>query len=64
MKGASSISLSEIAPEWPVFAKEGTVRLGALRRVTPQALFVHIEAHGEVPVSANQIARAHDRENR
>jgi hypothetical protein len=50
--------------EWPVFAKEGTVGVGALRRVTPQALFVHIEAHGEVPVSANQIARAHDRENR
>ncbi len=54
------MSLSEIAPEWQVFAEEGAVGIGAVRRVTPRALVVYIEAYGEVQVTADQIASAHD----
>jgi hypothetical protein len=54
------MSLSEIAPEWQVFAEEGAIGVGAVRKVTPRALVVYIEAYGEVPVTAAQIASAHD----
>jgi hypothetical protein len=54
------MSLSEIATEWEVFAKEGTVGVGAVRKVAPKALTVYIEAYGEVQVTADQIASAHD----
>jgi len=54
------MSLSQIAEEWEVFAAEGTVGIGAVRRVAPKHLTVYIEAYGEVQVSADQIASAHD----
>jgi hypothetical protein len=55
-----TMPLSEIAPEWQVFAEEGTVGVGAVRKVSPRALTVYIEAYGEVQVTADQIASAHD----
>jgi len=54
------MSLGEIAEEWEVFAKEGAVGIGAVRKVAPRALTVYIEAYGEVQVTAEQIASAHD----
>lgn len=54
------MSLSEIAPEWQVFAAEGAVGIGAVRRVAPRMLTVYIEAYGEIHVTADQIASAHD----
>jgi hypothetical protein len=54
------MSLSEITAEWEVFAEEGTVGIGAVRKVAPHALTVYIEGFGDISVTANQIASAHD----
>jgi hypothetical protein len=47
-------------PEWQVFAKEGTVGSAPCARSAPQGADVYIEAYGEVQVTADQIASAHD----
>ncbi|MEL7301479.1 MAG: hypothetical protein AAFM92_13940 [Pseudomonadota bacterium] len=54
------MSLKEIAEDWQVFAREGTVGVGAVRKVHPARLVVYIEGYGEIDVTAAQIAAAHD----
>ena len=54
------MSLADITPEWEVFASEGTTGIGGIRAVRPDHLLVHVENYGEVNITADQIASAHD----
>ena len=50
--------LSRIATDWEVFARDGEVAVGAVREVHRDHLVVHIENHGEVELTADQIDHA------
>jgi hypothetical protein len=54
------MQLSDIENDAQVFAKEGQVAIGAVRRVMPGAIDVYIENHGEVKISQDQISAIHD----
>lgn len=54
------MALSDIRVEDEIFAAEGAVGVGAVRRVTPRRLLVQIEGWGEVEIGPEEIASAHD----
>ncbi len=54
------MKLSDIENDAQVFAKEGQVAIGAVRRVMPGAIEVHIENYGQVKLTQNQISAIHD----
>lgn len=54
------MKLSDIRDDAQVFAKDGQVAIGAVRRVTPHGIEVHIENYGEVKLTQDHIAAIHD----
>ena len=54
------MDLSRVRRDWLVFAREGAVGIGAVRRVEPGRLLVYVEGYGDVPVAEEQIAAIHD----
>ncbi|MBV6658412.1 MAG: hypothetical protein KI785_11660 [Devosiaceae bacterium] len=52
--------LETIQPEAVVFAAEGTVGIGGVRRVDGQSVLIHIENYGELRLEAHQIKAIHD----
>ena len=49
-----------ITPEAQVFASEGTVGIGGVRRIDKDTLLIHIENYGEFHLRRDQIKAAHD----
>lgn len=54
------MDLSGVQRDWLVFAREGTVGVGAVRRVAADRLVVYIEGYGDVAVTEEQVAAVHD----
>lgn len=54
------MKLSQIERDWQVFAKEGVVGIGAVRRVAEDHITIYIEGFGDVRVKPEQIASVHD----
>lgn len=54
------MQLSDIESDAQVFAKEGQVAIGAVRRVMPGAIEVYIENHGQAEITLDQISAIHD----
>ncbi len=54
------MQLSDIENDAQVFAKEGQVAIGAVRRVMPGTIDVYIENHGQVQITLDQISAIHD----
>lgn len=54
------MSMGEIAAEWEVFAQDGAVGVGAVRKVHKDRLTVYLEGFGEIEITADQIDSAHD----
>ena len=52
--------LSDVRRDWAVFAREGEVAIGAVRRVAPDHLVIYLEGFGDVSVAAAQVAAVHD----
>lgn len=52
------MSFSAIREEWAVFAHDGEVSIGSVRRVQSNGLLVYIENYGEVVLGKKDIARA------
>lgn len=52
--------LGDVQRDWAVFAHEGEVALGAVRRVAPDHLLVYVEGYGDVAIAEDQIAAIHD----
>lgn len=51
--------LSTIRIEDEVFVSEGTVGVGAVRRVAPRELTIYIEGYGDIEIGPENIAAAH-----
>lgn len=49
-----------ITTEWEVFAREGTVGIGGVRRVNRSSLLVYFENFGEAEIGYDQISAVHD----
>lgn len=54
------MSISEIQAEWEVFASDGDAGIGAVRAVTRTHLDVYLEGYGDILLTPDQIAGAHD----
>ena len=54
------MELTDVQRDWSVFAREGAVAIGAVRRVEADRLVVYVEGFGDVPVARDQIASVHD----
>ena len=52
------MSIRAIREEWAVFAHDGDVNIGAVRRVQPDKLLVYIENYGEVTLDKKDVAWA------
>lgn len=52
--------LKDIPSESEVFAAEGTVGIGGVRRNDGDTLLIHIENYGEFHLRAEQIKAVHD----
>lgn len=52
--------LSTIAIDDEVFVSEGTVGVGAVRRVEPTELIISIEGYGDIFIGPDTIVSAHD----
>ncbi len=52
--------LSTIEIDDEVFVSEGTVGVGAVRKVEPTQLIISIEGYGDIFVGPGNIASAHD----
>ena len=52
------MSFSSIREEWAVFAHDGDVNIGAVRRIKSNGLLVYIENYGEVTLDRKDVARA------
>lgn len=52
------MSYDAIQEEWAVFARDGDVNIGAVRRVQRDGLLVYIENYGEVTLGRTDVARA------
>lgn len=52
------MNTSAIGEEWAVFAHDGEVSIGAVRRIQPEGLLVYIENYGEVKLHKKDVARA------
>ena len=49
-----------LEPDLEVFAREGEVGIGAVRRVLADHIEVHIENHGTVLLAPEHVQRVHD----
>ncbi|WP_179380850.1 hypothetical protein [Jannaschia marina] len=54
------MSLATIEIDDEVFTEEGAVGFGAVRKVQAKQLVVYIEGYGDIVITAEQIASAHD----
>lgn len=54
------MGIRDIRTDWLVFAEEGHVGVGAVRRVMPDSLLVYIEGYTEIRLHEGDIASAHD----
>ena len=54
------MKIENIDRDWIVAASEGTVAVGAVRRVLDASIIVYIEGLGDVEILPNQIASVHD----
>ena len=52
------MSSREIREEWAVFAHDGDVSIGAVRRIQSNALLVYIENYGELTLHKKDVAWA------
>lgn len=52
------MNIDAIREEWAVFAHDGEVSIGAVRRIQSDGLLVYIENYGEVKLSEKDVARA------
>lgn len=52
------MSFNAIREEWAVFAHDGDVNIGAVRRIQPGGLLVYIENYGEVTLDKKDVAWA------
>lgn len=52
--------ISDIQRDWPVFAREGTVAIGAVRDVSAGKIVIYVEAMGDVTLTQDQIGSVHD----
>lgn len=50
----------DIAIDWPVFAHEGEVAVGAVRRVSRDHLVVYVENAGDVRIALDHVRSVHD----
>ncbi len=54
------MQLSDIENDAQVFAKEGQVAIGAVRRVMPGSVDVYIENYGQAKITLDQVSAIHD----
>jgi hypothetical protein len=54
------MTFDDIRRDMPVFAREGSTAIGAVRGVGNGRLTVYIEGYGDVNVTPDNIASAHD----
>lgn len=52
------MSFNAIAEDWAVFAHDGDVSIGAVRRIRSDRLQVYIENHGDVTFGKKDVAWA------
>lgn len=52
------MSFGNILEDWAVFAHDGDVSIGAVRRIQSDALIVYIENFGDVTFHKRDVARA------
>lgn len=52
------MSFSAITEDWAVFAHDGDVSIGAVRRIQSNGLLIYIENYGEVTFGKRDVARA------
>lgn len=52
------MSFNAIREEWAVFAHDGDVNIGAVRRIQSNGLLVYIENYGEVTLGRRDVAWA------
>lgn len=54
------MSFKSITEDWAVFAHDGEVSIGAVRRIQSDGLLVYIENHGDVALRATDVAWARE----
>ncbi|WP_162798602.1 hypothetical protein [Sulfitobacter sp. SK012] len=54
------MQLSDIENDAQVFAEEGQVAIGAVRRVMPGSIEIYIENYGQTTLTQDQILAIHD----